>query len=174
MSTGKLISADSHVVEPPDLWATRIDPKFREDAPRLITEDGIHRWYVAQGVSIGSVGAASDAGKRYDEPEALSIEAKFEEAPTGAYDPHARLKDQGIDGVVGEIVYPTIATRLYTLDIDSQLLSANAARCEACGAEGAERHLSTFAFHEAQGTKLAELDPKNDELVDEAWKSSPP
>lgn len=124
MSTGKLISADSHVVEPPDLWATRIDPKFREDAPRLVTEDGIHRWYVAQGVSIGSVGAASDAGKRYDEPEALSIEAKFEEVPTGAYDPHARLKDQEIDGVVGEIVYPTIATRLYTLDIDSQLLSA--------------------------------------------------
>ena len=32
----KLISADSHVSEPPDLWATRVDQKYRERAPQLM------------------------------------------------------------------------------------------------------------------------------------------
>ena len=37
----KLVSADSHIAEPPDLWTTRIDAKFRDRAPRLVsTDDG--------------------------------------------------------------------------------------------------------------------------------------
>ena len=34
----KLISADSHVSEPPDLWATRVNTKYRDRAPRLVTD----------------------------------------------------------------------------------------------------------------------------------------
>lgn len=34
----KLISADSHVSEPPDLWSTRVDKKYRDRAPRLVTD----------------------------------------------------------------------------------------------------------------------------------------
>ena len=33
-----IVSADSHVFEPPDLWTTRIDAKFRDRAPRIIRE----------------------------------------------------------------------------------------------------------------------------------------
>ena len=33
--THKLISADSHIVEPPDLYTKRIEPRFRDRAPRL-------------------------------------------------------------------------------------------------------------------------------------------
>ena len=35
MADHKLISADSHVSEPPDLWAERVDRKYRDRAPRL-------------------------------------------------------------------------------------------------------------------------------------------
>ena len=31
----RLISADSHVNEPPDLWQTRVAAKFRDRAPRI-------------------------------------------------------------------------------------------------------------------------------------------
>ena len=31
----KLVSADSHIVEPPDLWLKHIDKKFRDRAPRI-------------------------------------------------------------------------------------------------------------------------------------------
>ena len=36
----KLVSADSHIVEPPDLWLTRIDAKYRDRAPHIVLGDG--------------------------------------------------------------------------------------------------------------------------------------
>jgi hypothetical protein len=35
MSEYRVISADSHIVEPPDLYENRIEPKFRDRAPRI-------------------------------------------------------------------------------------------------------------------------------------------
>ena len=32
-----ILSSDSHVFEPPDLWSTRIDAAFRDRAPRGLT-----------------------------------------------------------------------------------------------------------------------------------------
>lgn len=31
----KVVSSDSHVVEPPDLWADRLPVRFHDRAPRL-------------------------------------------------------------------------------------------------------------------------------------------
>ena len=33
--TGSYVSADGHVVEPADLWTTRMDKPFRNRAPRV-------------------------------------------------------------------------------------------------------------------------------------------
>ena len=46
MATESFISADSHVVEPADLWTTRMDRKFRDRAPHF--ERGAHgdHWVV--------------------------------------------------------------------------------------------------------------------------------
>src|SRR2546426_9159313 len=35
-----ILSSDSHVFEPPDLWTTRIDAAFRDRAPRMQRTDG--------------------------------------------------------------------------------------------------------------------------------------
>ena len=35
MTDYKLISADSHVSEPTDLWVERVDKRYRDRAPRL-------------------------------------------------------------------------------------------------------------------------------------------
>ncbi len=35
MAAYKLIAADSHIVEPPDMYSRRIDPMFRDRAPRM-------------------------------------------------------------------------------------------------------------------------------------------
>ena len=34
----KLISAESHVSEPPGLWQERVDKRYRERAPRLVID----------------------------------------------------------------------------------------------------------------------------------------
>lgn len=124
MSITSLISADSHVVEPPDLWLERIDPRFRPLAPRLVEDRGHHRWIVGKGINLGSMGAPSQAGRRYEDLSGLSLAARMEEVPDAAYDPGARVEAMAQDGVEAEMVYSTIGTRLFTSSVQGQLMSA--------------------------------------------------
>jgi hypothetical protein len=71
MATYTLISSDSHVIEPRDLWETRIDRKFRERAPRLVHEGEFDQWY-ADGVKFGNIGTNQQAGLRFEAPEKLT------------------------------------------------------------------------------------------------------
>ena len=61
----RLLSADNHIVEPPDLWTTRIEPKFRDQAPRIERREDADYWVVADRLSVGSVGNATHPGERY-------------------------------------------------------------------------------------------------------------
>lgn len=40
MSIPKIISVDDHVVEPPDLWTSRLPERFKERGPRIVRERG--------------------------------------------------------------------------------------------------------------------------------------
>lgn len=40
MQIPKIISVDDHVVEPPDLWTSRLPDKFKERGPRIVRERG--------------------------------------------------------------------------------------------------------------------------------------
>ncbi len=124
MAITSLISADSHVVEPPDLWQERIDSRFKDAAPRLVEEDGVHRWVVGDGVNLGSLGAPSQAGRRYEGLSNLGLAARMEEVPEAAYEPKARVEAMAQDGVEAEMVYSTIGTRIYTSPVNGELMSA--------------------------------------------------
>ena len=42
MTTRRAISSDSHTMEPGDLWAERLDERFRDQAPRVVdNENGV-------------------------------------------------------------------------------------------------------------------------------------
>ena len=124
MALEQLISADSHVVEPPDLWQTRTDARFRDKAPRVVRNGNVDNWVVGDDILIGSVGGPTQAGRRFTDLDQLSIEGNYEESPLAAYDPDERLKAMEVDGVVGEVVYSTIGTRLFTVDVRGDLLAA--------------------------------------------------
>ena len=55
MSTYPLLSSDSHIIEPSDLWTARIDRAFTARAPRLVHEAEADQWY-ADGVPFGAIG----------------------------------------------------------------------------------------------------------------------
>jgi hypothetical protein len=38
MSLHRVLSADSHVVEPADVWTSRIDARYRDRAPHVVKE----------------------------------------------------------------------------------------------------------------------------------------
>src|SRR5262249_50082065 len=44
-----MVSADCHANEPADLWATRIDARYRERVPRVITDANGVKWRVSEG-----------------------------------------------------------------------------------------------------------------------------
>jgi predicted TIM-barrel fold metal-dependent hydrolase len=113
-----LISADSHVVEPGDLWEERIDRAFRDRAPRRVRRPGTDNDVVVfdTGETMQYVGIANagDTGR---------TQMLFEEIRPGAWDPVARLEEAASDGVRAEVLYPSIAMRLFQLE-DAPLQAA--------------------------------------------------
>ena len=100
----RLISADSHVNEPPDLWANRVPARFRDRAPRIEHFDEGDAW-VLEGVADPiNFGMNACAGI---EPERMRGWVRFEDIRAGGYDPAARLVEIDRDGVDAEVLYPT-------------------------------------------------------------------
>lgn len=108
------ISADSHIVEPPNCYTDFIDPKFRDRAPHIVeTPAGGHIFHipgVEDAIPVALLGAAgvpaNELGKFRN--------AKFDDIPKAAWDPKFRLEAQDRDGVCGEIIYASIGMVICT------------------------------------------------------------
>ena len=118
----KMISSDSHIVEPPDLWEDRIDRRHRDRAPRVVEEDDADWWFV-DGVRTNSFQGGAQAGKRFESQDALRPAARAREVRPGAYLPREFLEDNELDGVHGSVIYPTEGLRLFLVP-DPDLLTA--------------------------------------------------
>ena len=117
-----IISSDSHIVEPPDLWFDRIDRKFADRAPRLLEEEDGDWWYI-EGEKFESIGENTQVGLRFTNPEALSSVERFANVRPGGYIPDEFVKDLAIDGIAGAVVYPSEGLSLFRVE-DSELVSA--------------------------------------------------
>jgi predicted TIM-barrel fold metal-dependent hydrolase len=102
-------SCDSHVVEPPEVFAG-LEQRFGSRAPRIITNpEGKRGTYVAFGTTLMNVGRLGIAGNRLDNPKTHELMARgYEGLNPGVHDPVARLKEQEVDGIIGEVMYPSI------------------------------------------------------------------
>lgn len=89
-TSASLISADSHVVEDPQLWKKRLTASFRNSAPTY---------------------------------PPLGVGGHFQAHP-GGWDPNERLKEMVVDGVSGEVLYPSFAMDQYSLE-DAALQEAS-------------------------------------------------
>ena len=105
MTSALVLSSDSHVFEPPDLWTTRIDAAFRDRAPRILRMDGADQIVVEADQVLSGIGLISNAGARFEAPETISGRARFEDVHRGGYDPHQHLADMRLDGIAGEVLY---------------------------------------------------------------------
>ncbi len=123
MANALILSSDSHVFEPPDLWTTRIDTAFKERAPRMQRIVGVDQLVVEGHQAIAGIGLISNAGARFEAPETISSHGRFEEVHEGGYDPAQHLKDMQLDGVAGEVLYPSQGL-FYFKVANTQLMSA--------------------------------------------------
>jgi predicted TIM-barrel fold metal-dependent hydrolase len=123
MASALILSSDSHVFEPPDLWTTRIDAAFRDRAPRMQRLNGVDQLVVEGHQVIAGIGLISNAGARFEAPETISSEGRFEDVHQGGYDPDQHLQDMQLDGVAGEVLYPSQGL-FYFKVADTPLMSA--------------------------------------------------
>ena len=124
MAGYRIISSDSHVFEPPNLWTSRIEPKYRDRAPRIVRMEDGGDWWVCEGEKLIDAGAGgAQAGRRFEEPENLSRTDQFENIRPGGYIPEEHVKDMDVDGVDAGIIYPTAGTNAYRV-LDGELLTA--------------------------------------------------
>jgi predicted TIM-barrel fold metal-dependent hydrolase len=124
MDAQKILSADSHVIEPADVWTSRIDRRFLDRAPRVIKHAGGREgdFFVAEGLRPFPVAGFAVAGV---DPKdfAEKMAGGYPGVRPSAWDPELRIKDQDRDGVSGEVLYPSLAMRLFQME-DGELRAA--------------------------------------------------
>ncbi len=105
--TYPIISADSHITEPPDTYRAYIDPKYRDVAPHMEYDDKAGDVFVVDGVERPiPMGLVAAGGKPAQGVRGNGV--RFEEMHRSGWDPKARRADQERDGVAAEILYPTV------------------------------------------------------------------
>ena len=132
-----LISADVHVVEPPEFWQERVPAEFRDRVPRLVHKKDRDEWWIGDKFRSTVSEADSQAGvrvqrsleKKYGKGQgvtktfgSLSLEEwdkleadvkRWEEIRRGAYDPGEMLIDLEVDGVYAGVIYPSRTLTMY-------------------------------------------------------------
>ena len=126
MANFKMISANSHIVEPPDMYTERFDPKLRDRAPRMERrKTPAGREYDAwmlDGQQVGTLGAVMQAGQRFEDPSQIDFLGVWDDVRKGAYDPHAMIVENEQDGIWGSVLQPSQGLFWYRVP-DSRLLS---------------------------------------------------
>ena len=89
-----LISADSHIMEPSDLWRERVPERLRDRAPY---------------------------SERGNEHRKSTATAGFSDETRGAFrpggwDPTKRVEEMAMDGVSGEVLFPTVALSHFAME----------------------------------------------------------
>lgn len=100
-----MVSVDDHVVEPPNVFDGRLPEKYKDLAPKFITQaDGTNAW-TYEGQTMSNVALNAVAGRP---PEEYGIEpTSFDEIRPGTYDIHERIKDMDANGVLGSLCFPS-------------------------------------------------------------------
>jgi uncharacterized protein len=111
------MSSDSHFLEPKDMWVERLDAKFRDRAPRIIRNPNPKgaAWVLAGPGFMVSVAGAFANNKKGDELKEFMAKGGPDSGRPGGWDPVERIKDQDTDGVVAEVLYPSLGMHTFRI-----------------------------------------------------------
>jgi predicted TIM-barrel fold metal-dependent hydrolase len=119
-----LVSSDSHINEPPDLWTKAAPASKSELVPKVVSlASGDDAWILGPDAGPRMLATSAAAGTK---PEDYMKEpVTYREMRPGSFDPHARLEDMDIDSIDAEVLYPGIGRALHSFhDADTRLFCA--------------------------------------------------
>jgi predicted TIM-barrel fold metal-dependent hydrolase len=108
------VDADGHILEPPDLWETYLEPEYRDRALRLVLDaNGLEALEIGGQPSIMSrKGFPSTLGAMGDpDLRAMQLDPErtyIREAPFGSMDPDERVELLDAEGIDAAVLYTTI------------------------------------------------------------------
>lgn len=113
LSAMQVWSSDSHIIEPPALWAP-VATELGDRAPRVVTEPDGDWWYVDNKKTMSFLGI--NAGKRFEiDSHDLRTSGHFADVIPGASDPARYLAENEADGIWGSVIYPSQGLVLYSV-----------------------------------------------------------
>ena len=131
-----MISADSHVIEPPAVWTERLAKEWGDHAPHVRRDDDGNDWWYVDGHRTNSFAGGTQTGQRFVDADALVLADRFEHVRAGAYDPDRYVEENLTDGVVASVLYPTQQMQHYavrnTALVDATCCAYNAWLAEFC------------------------------------------
>jgi predicted TIM-barrel fold metal-dependent hydrolase len=105
LSAVKVIDTDSHVVEPADLWTSRVSSRYGDAVPQVAKgRSGRPRWRVGD-KWLHCPGLFGQAGWPEYPPQ---MPETYEEIDPGSFDPVARLERMDEYGVYAQVLYPNL------------------------------------------------------------------
>ena len=104
------------------LWRGRIDPRFADRAPTVVSLDAGDFFVIDQsrpmkngdpGIGIGLLATK----RKYAEPEVYDFghNGRWADVPESAYDPDKRAAELGREGIEAELLYPTLGLGIFAL-----------------------------------------------------------
>ena len=103
------ISADSHIVEAHDTYRAYIEPRYRDRAPHIASDDKGNDIYVIPGMSDRiPLGLVAGAGVSAQDLKQRREGTRFADIHRSGSDPSYRVADQERDGVAGEVLYASV------------------------------------------------------------------
>lgn len=126
-----LVDADSHVLEPPDLWARYVEPRFRERAVRVARTDAGNDVLLVDGrpaklTTPEMLGDFGGMGRTLEEQANAALSGRYaDNAPTAATDPQARIAQLDREGVAATVLYPSLGLQWPAETTDAAYVHAN-------------------------------------------------
>ena len=122
------VDADGHILEPPDLWETYLEPRYRDRALRIVMdENGLEELEIGGRRSkmsrkgfpstLGAMGAPDLRAMQFD-PQRTYLS----EAPYGSMDPAERLRLLDAEHIDAAVLYTTVGL-LWEAEVDDPELS---------------------------------------------------
>jgi predicted TIM-barrel fold metal-dependent hydrolase len=109
-----MVSADSHVIEPPDLYAP-LRGEWGDRTPTVRRADDGTDWWWVDGQRTNSFAGGSQAGKRFDDADSLVLADAVDNVRTEVWTPDRYAEDNLRDGIGASVLYPTQQMQHYAV-----------------------------------------------------------
>jgi predicted TIM-barrel fold metal-dependent hydrolase len=100
-----LVSVDDHIIEPREMFDAHIPERYRDRAPRVLTDDDGSEYWLFEGERAAYMGLNAVAGCP---PEEYGLNpTRYDQMRDGCYDVDERVRDMNANGVLGSLNFPT-------------------------------------------------------------------